>query len=57
MILERDMTDKTVKVKVSGRFSVAHEGKRYTEGDTATVPEDVAKEWERAGWVERVTTK
>lgn len=51
------MTDKTVKVKVSGRFSVAHEGKRYTEGDTATVPEDVAKEWERAGWVERVTTK
>jgi hypothetical protein len=44
-----------VKVKVSDRWTVAHDGKRYTEGDPLTVPEDVAAEWERSRWVERVT--
>jgi hypothetical protein len=56
MILENKiMTDKTVKVRVSDRWSVAHEGKRYVKGDTLTVRENVAQGWERSKWVERVT--
>jgi hypothetical protein len=55
MILETsEMTEKTVKVKVTDRFSVAHDGKRYTKGDTVSAPENVADEWERNRWVERV---
>ena len=47
--------DKPVKVKVSDKWSVAHEGKRYVKGDTVTVPEHVAEDWERNHWVQRVT--
>lgn len=47
--------EKTVKVRVSDRWSVTHEGKRHTAGDTVTVPEHVAEEWERNRWVERVS--
>ena len=55
IILEDDpMTTKQVKVKVSGQWSVFHEGKRYVLDDTVTVPEHVADEWERNHWVERV---
>ncbi len=58
MILEgKDMTGKTVKVKVIDRWRVVHEAKAYTKGDTVSVPENVAREWERSGWVERVTGK
>jgi hypothetical protein len=28
----------------------------HTEGDTVSVPEKVAEDWERNRWVERVTT-
>lgn len=56
VIKQDELSDKPVKVKVTGRFSVAHEGKRYAKDDTVTVPELVADEWLRAGWVERVTT-
>jgi hypothetical protein len=56
MILETNMTDKQVKIKVTGRHSVAFDGKRYVDGDSATVPEAVAAEWEREGWAERVST-
>ena len=52
---DTDKPDKPVKVKVSDRWSVAHEGKRYVQGDTVTVPEHVADEWERNHWVQRVT--
>ena len=56
-VLKEDKpADKLVKVKVVDIWSVAHEGKRYVKGDTVTVPEDVAQEWERNHWVERVTT-
>jgi hypothetical protein len=57
MILEDYVTEKNVKVKVVDRFSVAHDGKRHTKGDTLSVPEKVADEWERSRWVERVTSK
>lgn len=56
VLKDEEKSDKQVKVKVSGRWSVAHEGKRYAEGDTVTVHESVADEWVRNGWVDRVTT-
>jgi hypothetical protein len=39
------------------RWRVVHEGKPYVKGDTLTVPENIAREWERSGYVERVTGK
>lgn len=51
------MPDKTVKVRVKAPFRVVHEGNPYTDGDTFTVPENVAQEWEQSRWVERVTGK
>jgi len=58
MILEEQLVpEKKVKVKVIDRWSVVHDGKRYVKGDELTVPEDVAQEWERNGYVERVTGK
>jgi hypothetical protein len=57
MILEgQSMPEKTVKIRVSDRWRVVHDDKPYTKGDELTVPEDVAQEWERSRWVERVTT-
>jgi hypothetical protein len=53
--LEDNMSDKQVKVRVSGRWRVVHDGKPYVKGETVTVPESVAQEWERSGYVERVT--
>ncbi len=53
---DKTMPEKTVKVRVSDRWSVAHDGKRYVKGDTVTVPESVADEWQRNGWVERVSS-
>jgi hypothetical protein len=58
MILEeQSMPEKTVKVRVSDRWRVVHEDKPYTKGDELTVPEDVAAEWQRSGYVERVSSK
>jgi hypothetical protein len=51
------MPEKTVKVRVSDRWSVVHEDKRYVKGDELSVPEDVAAEWLRNGYVEKVTSK
>jgi hypothetical protein len=48
------MPEKTVKVRVSDRWSVVHDGKRYVLDDELSVPENVAQEWERSRWVERV---
>jgi hypothetical protein len=57
MILEtKQMTDKQVKVRVSDRWRVVYEDKQYIKGQTVTVPESVAVEWERSRWVERVTS-
>jgi hypothetical protein len=52
-----DKPEKHVKVKVSDRWAVVHDGNRYVKGDMLTVPEHVAEEWERNRWVERVSTK
>jgi hypothetical protein len=49
--------EKKVKVRVSDRWRVFHDGESYVKGDTLTVPENVAQEWERSGYVERVTGK
>jgi hypothetical protein len=58
MIPEDQLTpEKKVKVRVSDRWRVFHDGESYVKGDTLTVPENVAQEWERSGYVERVTGK
>jgi len=57
VILEADMADKTVKVTVIDRWRVVHDGKPYVKGQTVSVPENVSADWERNGWVERVTGK
>jgi hypothetical protein len=49
------MTEKTVKVKVLAPFRVVHDATAYTDGDEVTVPEHVAQEWQRSGYVERIT--
>ncbi|HET9890284.1 MAG TPA: hypothetical protein VFQ42_07255 [Mycobacterium sp.] len=51
------MREKTVKVRVRALFRVVHEGNPHIDGDTFTVPENVAEEWERSSWVEPVTGK
>lgn len=48
------MPEKNVKVKVLSNYRVSHDGKPHVGGQTATVPEHVAQEWERAGFVELV---
>jgi hypothetical protein len=40
-------------LKVLARWRVVHDGRPYVRGDT--VPESVAAEWVRSGYVERVT--
>jgi hypothetical protein len=58
MVLEDQLKpEPQIKVRVSDRWRVVHDGKPYVKGDEVTVPEDVAKEWERNGYVERVTTQ
>lgn len=46
-----------MKVKVTGPYQVAHEGKVYTEGDTLEVPEPQARQWISAEYVEEVSSK
>ncbi|MEE2855639.1 MAG: hypothetical protein VX424_23645 [Actinomycetota bacterium] len=46
--------EKQVTVKVIDRWSVVHDDQRYVKGDSVTVPESVAQEWEASGYVERV---
>lgn len=46
--------DKTVKVRVSDRWRVVHDGKPYVEGDVVEVPENVAADWIQSGWVVEV---
>jgi hypothetical protein len=58
MILQEDsVPEKKVKVEVIDRWSVVHDDKRHVKDDELTVPEDVAVEWERNHWVERVSSK
>jgi hypothetical protein len=58
VITEEDLvTTKTFKVKVQVPFRIVYEASAFHEGDTLSVPEHVAAEWERSGWVERVTTQ
>lgn len=52
-----EKSQKPVKFRVTGPWQVVHDGKRYTEGQEATVPEHLAEERERSRWVERVTSK
>jgi len=41
---------------VIDRWRAVHDGRPYVKGETVTVPESVAAEWERAHWVERVSS-
>jgi hypothetical protein len=43
-----------VKRRVVGPYQVCHEGQPYVAGDQVTVPAEMAEQWIRAGWVERV---
>ena len=54
---KKPVSDKPTKVRVSDRWQVIHDGKPYTKGDTLTVPEHLAEEWDRSRWVERVTQR
>jgi hypothetical protein len=57
-VTEEKMTPaKTIKVKVIGRWSVVHDDQRYVQDDELSVPESIAADWERSGWVERVGAK
>jgi hypothetical protein len=40
------MPEKIIKVRVSDRWRVVHDGKAYTNGDTLTVSDHLAQEWE-----------
>ena len=55
----KPMSTTPVKVKVKETFRVIHPETRaaHTEGDVITVPEHLADEWIRFGWVDPVTTK
>jgi hypothetical protein len=57
MILENSVSDEQVEVCVSDRWRVVHDDKPYIKDDVLVVPENVAQEWERSGYVERVTGK
>jgi hypothetical protein len=58
MVLEDQLKpEPQIKVRVIDRWRVVHDGKPYVKGDEVTVPEDVAKEWERNGYVDRVSGK
>ncbi len=57
MILENNVSETQIKVRVSDRWRVVHDGKPYVKGDELTVPENVTEEWERSRWVERVSSK
>ena len=39
-----------MRVKVVAPVQVLFAGTRYTLGDTADVPDNVAQEWIRSGW-------
>lgn len=49
------MTEKQIKVRVSDRWRVVHDGRAYHKGDALSVPEGIAEEWLRNKWVARVT--
>ncbi len=49
--------EKQVKVKVIDRWRVVFNGTVGLEGDTLAVPENVAADWERRGYVGRVSGK
>ena len=41
-----------MKVVVREPFRVCHDGKVWRQGETADVPNALAEEWLRSGWVE-----
>lgn len=55
----KPMSMKPVKVKVREPFRVLHPDthEAHTDGAEITVPEHLADEWLKAGWVDPVTTK
>jgi hypothetical protein len=57
MILEdKPMAEKDIRVRVKAPFRVVDdEGNPHTDGDELSVPEAVAQQWQRSGFVEQVT--
>ena len=52
---EKAAASDTVKVKVVAPYRVVHEGKPFVGGDAVMVPAELAENWIKAKWVERVT--
>ncbi len=40
-----------MRVEVIGNVQVCHAGAVYRPGDTADVPDEIARQWLAAGWV------
>jgi hypothetical protein len=58
MILQEDLVpEHKVKVRVIDKYRVVDpfDAKGYIKGETLTVAEDVAEDWVRNGYVERVS--
>lgn len=56
MITSDSENEKQVQVRVIDKYRVVDDnGRGYTKGDTAEVPEVLAEVWIRNRWVERVT--
>jgi hypothetical protein len=54
VIAEDECPNAAVKVRVAAPFRIAHAGVAYSPGDTADVPDDVARRWLASGWVTEV---
>ncbi len=54
VILENNMSEKQVNVKVIDHWRVVRDDKSYIKDDVLVVPENVAQEWQASGYVERV---
>jgi hypothetical protein len=52
---QRDHQSAVTAVSVNTPYQVVHEGVVYGPGQTADVPEEIARKWLEAGWVSEAT--
>jgi hypothetical protein len=58
MPITEKKTEQLVRVRVIDKYRVVDgNGRGYTKGDIAEVPEALAAEWIKNHWVERATTR
>ncbi len=51
MIKKPEVKKRVKRIRVVGNYRVVHDGAAYVGGDMPEVPEALAREWLRAGWV------